>query len=223
MSLAEAVRTRSDLAIPWQERFGFIHHAAFRRLVPDYGFLLQHATGRLVCFVEVLSGEESPTRMGDRLRRYADWALLPDTEDFLADLYRRHGAVDPRPQFRLLCVVQDRRTGYDDTRLVQLLMGGRTLPRPMRDRLWAATVASLRTAASVDDPLWVRLKDLPADSPPRNRRMTPRTFVSQLPRHRMFPSREEVPDAAPCPDHTHRVDDPRECHDGRHHPVCDSP
>jgi hypothetical protein len=65
VSLAEAVGVRPDLTMPWHERFGFIQHPAFRRLIPDYGFLLQHAQGRLACFVEVFSGEESPTRIPD--------------------------------------------------------------------------------------------------------------------------------------------------------------
>jgi len=145
VATAEAVRQRPDLAIPWDERFGFTRHPAFRDLIPDYAYLLRHASGLLACFVEVQSGEESPTRVAAKLQAYAEWAATPATEDFLLDLYRRHGAQTPRPQFRLLLVVHDRRGVVDATRLRQCLGATLTLPRSMRHRTWLVGASDLAT------------------------------------------------------------------------------
>jgi hypothetical protein len=196
VAIIEAARKRPDLFIPWEERFGFVRHPAFQELIPDYGFLLQHAHGLLVCLVEVFSGEESPTRMGQKLRAYDDWASGTGAQEFLTDLYRAHGAREPRPQFRLLVVAHDRRSGNDQARLAQLLLQASAVPRVMRDRIWIAAVSDLSQATSIDDPLWIRARDLHDAAvnweslPARERRRHVRAVLPTLPRHRLFPISE---------------------------------
>lgn len=197
VSLTDAIRTRPDLTLPWAARFDLTEHDAFRSLVPDYAFLLKHAQGLLACFVEVFSGEESPTRIGQKLQAYATWAVSPETQDFLVDLYRTHGAEQPRPHFRLLIVAHDRRTGNDQSRLRQILAQALSLPRAMRQRLWAVTVADLAAARNIDAPVWFRARDLEPrdaewDSLPRAERRRRFTMLYRsLPRHRLFPSLED--------------------------------
>jgi protein involved in plasmid replication-relaxation len=201
IAVMEAVRLRPDLRLLWEERFGFVGQAAFRSLIPDYGFLLGHAQGRLVCLVEVSSGEESPVRLGEKLTAYGAWAASTDAQEFLMDLYRTHGAQSPRPQFRLLFIVQDRRLGHDETRLRQLLRASSALSRDMRHRLWATTVTELAASRSFDAPIWVRAKhiDLAATT-------AKRPVLNALPRHRLFPSSVEGSShVAPLADHPDRV------------------
>jgi protein involved in plasmid replication-relaxation len=210
--LTEGVRRRSDLTVPWEDRFGFIGLPAFRTLVPDYGFLLKHAQGLLACFVEVSSGEESPTRLRQKLEAYAAWAAGSDAQTFLTDLYRQHGAREPRPHFRLLFVVQDRRSGNDTTRLRQLLREAMALPRSLRERLWATTVADLAAERSMDAPVWVRARDVQPHHEawgtltPRERIRSFAAAFATLPRHRLFPSSVEGSShVAPLADHPDRV------------------
>ena len=193
VATVEAVRQRSDLAIPWEERFGFALQRAFRDLIPDYGYLLRHPQGLLACFVEVQSGEESSTRVEAKLHSYAAWATTPAAEDYLIDLYQRHGAQAARPQFRLLLVVHDRRGAVDTTRLRQCLGATLTLPRAMRHRVWFVGASDLAGAASTDAPVWVRAKDLDACDvawdtiSKKERRIRLRRAFPQLPRHHLFP------------------------------------
>jgi len=196
VSLAEAVRQRPDLALPWEERFGFDREGAFRSLVPDYAFLLQHAQGLLACFVEVFSGEDSPMRIGQKLAKYAAWVSEPQVASFLIDLQARHGVRTAGPHFRLLLVIHERRTGHDHTRLRQILRETLTLSRAMRQRIWLAAVTELAADKSVDAPIWYRARDVDSlvshwdQLAQIERRAVLRYTFSRLPRHRLFPSPE---------------------------------
>jgi Replication-relaxation len=193
VSVTEAVRNRLDLSLPWEERFGLIGTPAFTDLIPDYAFLLKSPQGLLAYFVEVISGEDSPTRIGQKLTQYASWSLNPATQAFLIDLYRRHGAQHPRPQYRLVLIIHDRRSPNDVARIRQVLGQTLTLSFAMRQRIWIASVAELGEARRIDAPVWVRAKDLDAHAQdweilsPRERRQALHKISRNLPRHRLFP------------------------------------
>jgi hypothetical protein len=199
VSVAQATRARADLSLPWQARFGLIRSPAFRDLVPDYALLLKHAQGLLVCLIEVISGEDSPTRIGQKLREYATWSMNPIAHEFLTALYRKYGAQDPRAHYRLLLVVQDRRSTNDRARVRQILWQTLSLSRTMRQRIWIASVAELAGAKSIDEPLWMRGRDLDAHlagwetRSEREQRRAFHTIVRGLERHRLFPSGEQLP------------------------------
>lgn len=165
--LREAVRERTDLQVPWEERFGFHDLPAFRTLVPDYGFLFRHATGMQVCLVEVSSGEESPTRLAQKLRGYARWAESEAACSFLMGLYRQHGAIVPQPSFRLLFVAQNRRTGRDLTRLKQAVLAAMRTAPTLLPRLWGTTVTELAESDRLDAAIWLRPDDLDPVRRPR--------------------------------------------------------
>jgi hypothetical protein len=198
VSITEVVRSRPDLYLPWEERFGLIGTPAFTDFIPDYAFLFKHAQALLANFVEVISGEDSPTRIGQKLARYAAWSLNPTTQEFLIGLYRRYGAQHPRPQYRLLLVMHDRRSRNDRARIREVLGQTLTLPRPMRQRIWIASVAELGDARSIDAPIWVRARDLDVHGrdwetlSPHERRQVFFTVARSLPRYQFFPSRETL-------------------------------
>ena len=199
--LAETVRARPNLNLRWTERFGFSGQSAFQQLVPDYGFLFQHNKGLLVCLVEVSSGEESSTRFGQKLRKYAQWGVSPEGQGFLIDLYREHGARTPQPRFRLLFVAENRRTGNDTIRLRQIFAEALRLPRAIQRQIWATTVESLKDTSGVDAPVWMRGADIESAVPrykslsraKRDRFLA--SVLDGLPKHRLFPPPEETGDA----------------------------
>ncbi len=193
VSVGECVRARSDLSLLWDARFELAQHSAFAGIVPDYAFLFAQPQGRLLCLVEVSSGVESATRLGEKVDQYAEWSESNKGRRFMTDLYRRFGAKDPRPVFRLLFLVQNRRTGKDDSRLAELLNEVVRRPTGLERRVWATTVTSLSEAGSVDGAIWMRGDEVRKnlrewERLPKNAR---RRYVSRqldaLPHHRLFP------------------------------------
>lgn len=196
-ALEETARRRGELSIGWQERIAFTQQPSFRTVIPDYGFLFQHPQGQMLCLLEVQSGEESPMRVRRKLERYAEWQESPEGQRAMMEIYRRHGAKAPRPQFRLLFVVEDRRTGNDEARLRQVFSEAVHLPSSLRRRIWAATVSDLLEAANVDSPVWRRGTDLERaigqwqGLVKRKRRRFVASLVRSMERHTLFPESTE--------------------------------
>ena len=194
VGIAEVSRKRTDLRLLWEERFGLHRIPAFSHLVPDYVFLFRGQSGMMACLTEVLSGEESPTRIGEKLQKYATWAQSREAGEFLAALYGYFGATDPKPYFRLLVIVQNRRTGNDAVRLRQVIKASFDLPQHLQRRLWVTTVRDLEQARSVDAPVWICGQDL-ADIAcywkavlPRRRPQLLMKLTKKLPRRPLFPA-----------------------------------
>ncbi len=160
VQLRESERQLTGLRIEWAERFGIQRHDCFRGLVPDYAFLFQHSHGRLACLVEVSSGEESIIRLRQKLMTYSLWIETDDAQRFLVDLYRRHGASRPRPEFRLLCVMHRRRGEEDDAALRQLVRAAADGPPSMRRRIWCTTAQALAEEGTLEAAIWLRLADV---------------------------------------------------------------
>ena len=198
-SIHAAARIRADIRIRWQERCGFNRYPAFCDVVPDYAFLLHHTSGRLVCLVEVSSGEESATKLAAKLHTYAAWADSPEAAQFLMRAYQAAGAQQPRPTFRLLVVVHNRRTGIDATRLRQVFAGVLELPAAMQQRVWATTVSELGRATGIAARIWwsgAELTKVAADYQGLSRhRRTPylTRALAVAPRHTLFPAPEPTP------------------------------
>lgn len=191
--LAEAVRARSDLTIPYQERFGLAAEPLLRPVVPDYGFAFKHSTGQMLCFVEVSCGEESSTRLRNKLVTYAEWSRTPAAREFITGVYHRCGATAPRPEFRLLFVLQNRRTGNDVVRMRQLIAASMQIDPDLRRRLWLTTNVALMHHPALEQMIWTRGKDLDAiDREVANvagaaRRRLFHQLAAALPVHPLFP------------------------------------
>ncbi|NIO41646.1 MAG: hypothetical protein GTO41_16575, partial [Burkholderiales bacterium] len=50
----------------------------------------------MLCPVEVFSGEDSTTRIRDKIQKYAAWAESAEAEDFMLTVYRYFGSRNPR-------------------------------------------------------------------------------------------------------------------------------
>ena len=102
VGVAEVCRNRDDLKLLWEERWGLHRIPAFSSFIPDYVFLFRCHSGMMACLTEVLSGEESPVRIGEKLQKYALWAQNREAHEFLTLLYTYFGATNPESHFRLL-------------------------------------------------------------------------------------------------------------------------
>jgi len=143
----------------------FKHSGRQHRLIPDAGFVLSLARpGRpalLAMFVELDNGSMSLARVGQKLQEYARWAASPEGQAYLTDLYARCGAVNPRPEFRLLVVA-----GPDEGRVLELLLPALDLAEDLRRRLWLTSFADLRSHQGDPLPLSAPIWLLAADAAP---------------------------------------------------------
>jgi len=172
LTVWQTVQGRPDLELLSIQRRSLVKQSAFwleveRRwthLFPDAMFLFRHASGGMVCcFVEVDNGTMNQKQIRAKYRRYVAWSQSPAGKQYLMDLYRCHGAIEPRPTFRLL-VVAGGRTGQDDHRRMQeLCVPVAKLPTAMQDRLWFTTVEDLccwqRHPLPLDAAIWRRGRD----------------------------------------------------------------
>jgi hypothetical protein len=163
--------------------------------VPDYAFLFEHSQGRLVCVVEVSSGEESAIRLRQKLEAYANWSETDEARSFLMELYREHGAEQPRPNYRCLWVMHNRLAGADDVRVKQVVQAASHIPEGLRSRVWCTTATAL---AKGKPHIWLRLADLQAlgelVSEGRSRQWQRQLSrqADAAPRHSLFPTVEVV-------------------------------
>ena len=195
VSVQESIRRCPDLEFLWEERFGFHRVPSFDELRPDYMFLFRCPQGLMMCPVEVFSGEDSTTRIREKMQKYAIWAETAAAENFLLTVYRHFGSPKPRPEFRLLCITQNRNlTRSDATRERQVLGATFCVPQLMQQRVWTTTNAALLTA-SIDGPIWHRAKDLVNvraqwhDLPGRQQSRFLLTQLCDLQRYSLFPTR----------------------------------
>jgi hypothetical protein len=193
IGLQEATRRLPESKILWNERFGFYREPCFRGLIPDYAFLIRHRLDMNAYLVEVSSGEESITRFRQKLIAYELWIESEASQQFLVELYRKHGAQQPRPQFRLLCVMHNRRDQRDDIRLRDLVYAAADVPTKVRRKTWCTTAQAIIETADISAPIWLRLKDLePAfqasEGAPRRQLHRQLANAQQLaPRRSLFP------------------------------------
>jgi len=177
LGLWETIRDRSDLEVLGTERryfrrdrqLVFPYQGTKKQVIPDYGFLIRlrradAGTGLLLTLVEVDNGTMSLARMREKFQHYDLWAKSDHGQEYLRALYRRHGAANPQPIFRLAVIAHDKAgTVGDDHRLCNLYIQALDLPTSLRDRMWFTTVADLRAHATAPKPLeamiWVRGRD----------------------------------------------------------------
>ncbi len=152
LAVWQTVHGRADLELLSIQRRSLAKHPTFRlsvngrhtRLIPDAMFLFRHTAGGMVCcFVEMDNGTMNRKKIRAKYARYLAWSQSAAGKQYLIDLYRRHGAAEPRPAFRLLIIARSR-TGKDDQRrLAELRAPAAKLPIMLRDRLWFTTVEEL--------------------------------------------------------------------------------
>jgi hypothetical protein len=173
LAVWQTVHGRADLELLTIQRRSLAKHSAFRvainghhtRLIPDAMFLFRQAGGGMVCcFAEMDNGTMNTKQIRKKYARYLAWSQSAAGQQYLIDLYRRQGASEPKPTFRLLIIARSR-TGKDDLQRMQELRGPATkLPAMLKDRLWFTTVADLcrwqQQPLPLDAAVWRRGQDV---------------------------------------------------------------
>ncbi len=188
LAVWQTIEGRPDLELLEVQRRSLAKHPAFRlvidarsvRLVPDALFLFRHkGAGMCCCFLELDNGTMNAGQIAAKFARYAAWLQSAPGRQYLVELYRRHGAYEPRPTFRLLVVARSRTGLDDDGRLASLLADADGAPAGLRGRMWLTTVAALRGHQQDDRPLdadvWLRPGDAQraTDSVPAREQIAP--------------------------------------------------
>ena len=152
LAVWQTVHGRADLELPTIQRRSLPKHPAFRlavnvrqtRLIPDAMFLFRQAGGGMVCcFVEMDNGTMNRKQIRAKYARYTAWAGSAAGKQYLIDLYRRYGAIEPRPTFRLLVIARSRTGKDDERRMLELMAPVAKPPTTIRDRMWFTTVEGL--------------------------------------------------------------------------------
>lgn len=173
LALWQTVQGRPDLMLLTIQRRSLSKHPAFQlsidnrttQLKPDALFLFrQNDCGMLICCVEMDTGSMNRKQIRAKFARYAAWSQSAPGQQYLVNLYQRHGAKDPRPIFRLLMIARNRSGTDDNARLADLLTATKQVVVEMRKRIWLTTVAALREHQHDERPLtapiWKRISDL---------------------------------------------------------------
>lgn len=151
LAVWQTVQGRPDLELLTIQRRSLAKHPAFQislgnrqtQLIPDASFLFrQKDRGMLCCCVEMDTGSMNRKQLRAKFARYHAWAESNASKEYLIGLYRRHGATEPRPSFRLLIVAKDR-SDNDERRVAEVLTAAASSPSVV-DRIWIAAVADLR-------------------------------------------------------------------------------
>lgn len=167
LSIWEAVQEQPDWKLPILERRSLIKHPAFeinrsgcRRIVPDGLFLIQQPKGGIVSLLEIDTGTESQRQLEAKLKSYQIWAESRIGQQYLCDLYRKAGANDPRPSFRLLFVIAPKVVGSEQSRLQMFHHLVENQSTSLQNRIWYTSTLQLRvTQASslLNDCIWYRM------------------------------------------------------------------
>ena len=226
LAVKQTVESRPDLALLATERryfrqerqLRFYQAGRSRRVIPDAGFMIRvgnagvgtsqnNSLATILNFVELDNGTMPPGRVLEKLQQYAAWSTSESGQKYLQQAYGLHRTFVPQFGFRLLIVVHDKqRPDGDERRLAALFQQALELPAAMRDRLWFATAADLKSRQHQSPPLadeiWYRGRDAKGwlrdylRLPEQNANGLRRQFVAgqllALPRHPLFPRQTSV-------------------------------
>lgn len=138
-------------------------------LVPDAGFMLKvsqkNQQAFLQYFVELDNGTEGASVVLNKFKKYLYWASQGG-QQYLINLYHKHGSSNPKATFRLLIIARRRGlTGTDQHRLADLYAQtlDPAIPKGLRHRMYFVTVAKLHQHQHDTPPLkaamWYAGKD----------------------------------------------------------------
>ena len=104
--------------IPSESEFALEIRARRTGIEPDAWFVYrQEGKGIMCCCCETDVGTMSKNQLKAKFGRYEHWVTSARGKRFLMELYRSHGAQNPRPTFRLLTIACDRNRTRDNKRL----------------------------------------------------------------------------------------------------------
>jgi hypothetical protein len=207
LAIWQTVHGRADLELLTIQRRSLAKHPAFQvvvsnrraRLIPDAMFLFRQAgRGMACCFVEMDNGTMNQKKIREKYARYLAWSQCVAGKQYLIDLYRRHGATEPQPLFRLLIIARSRTGEDDERRMAELQAPAAKLPAAIRDRLWFTTVEELcrwqEQPLPLEAAVWRRGRDLRQEKDGTDAQ----TLRVEPSVHNLFPQEQTVIMAVPA-------------------------
>lgn len=151
LAVWQTVQVCDDVDLVRMERRSLATHSAFRigfagrttRLIPDGMFVhRQEGRGLMCSFVELDTGSMSVKQLQAKFRRYDVWSTSAAGKEFLLEVYRRGGAKQPRPTYRLLFIANGGQTEDRGDRFQDVMAASLHYPLVQR-RIWFTTSANL--------------------------------------------------------------------------------
>jgi hypothetical protein len=152
LEIRDITAQQDDLDLLSVHRRGLAGHASFRfptrigtrELRPDALVLLRHQRQGMMCyFGEIDCGTMGTKQLQAKFRRYEQWSQSRQGKQFLIDLYRKHGANNPQPAFRMLFTCVGRYGTTDNQRAEQIRKVARSLPQQLQSRVIVTTPEDL--------------------------------------------------------------------------------
>lgn len=147
----ESVRANDELELLRVERRSISSQPAFKvalrskitHLEPDALFLYrQKNAGMMCCLVEIDTGSMSKQQLKAKFYRYERWTESERGREFLLNLYRRFGAKEPRPVFRILAIAASTASSDSSKRVRRIIEAAADFPATAR-KLWVASTDRL--------------------------------------------------------------------------------
>ena len=165
-----AVDSRMDLELLTVQRRSLEQHSAFnvainaraQRLRPDAMALYRQSGGMMCTFIELDTGTMTRRQLEAKYLRYQAWSASPGANGYLVELYRRFGAVNARPAFRILNVSCPRPHCDPRRRLAELITAAARVPS-IAQKCWFVTSLDLQLATAappLERPIWIRGRDI---------------------------------------------------------------
>lgn len=161
LAVWQTTASRGDIELLQTERRSLGGNPAFKvgvngtatSVEPDAMFVYRKGErGAMCCFVELDNGTMSARQMQAKFRRYEAWLNSAHGQHFLIEVYKQHGAKQPRPVCRILLVANTEGEKANESRLPDLLAAS-ARHEEVRQRLWITTIADLRHEQFSDAPL----------------------------------------------------------------------
>jgi len=157
VSIYEFVQSQSKVQLLREDRFELWWTELLPK-VPDYSFLYQDRLGLNFCVLEMIAGEDSTQRIRECMRDYDLFLASDNGQQALNNLYRNHGAQNPQPEMRILCVTQNRNINQSarDKERKTLAQSFFMSPETQR-RIWTTNTEEIDNAlstGSINEPIW---------------------------------------------------------------------
>lgn len=156
LSIWEAAQNSANIELLNIQRRSLVKHPAFQlpamhgKLIPDGMFLVRCRSAGMVCtFLEIDTGSMNRRQMEAKFRAYAVWGDSANGRNFLIDLYRRHGAANPRPIFRIAVACGGRVGVGDRARMEVVQKCALKASERLQNRLWLTTATNLSRCISL--------------------------------------------------------------------------
>jgi len=187
------LRGQTGFRLLWKERFGFQEIPGFEDVIPDYADAFEGPYGQLIDFVEVLSGEQSITRVRKKLKAWEAWWLSRESREFLEQAFRAWGARTTTPAFRLIIVAHNRSLVSTDFAWEREILGATFDLHPeLQRRIWTTTNSAIKEADDINGPIWhnaahlVRHRAEWRELPKRKRFSYLTNTLAETPTYRLF-------------------------------------